>query len=101
MNGARWRRGWARRGRALAMRGDNARLHAEAAALRRRLRDAQGQAALLLALARARLARSMMAPNGGFGGVVGHVAPADLVGVAPPPPQQMAGGAVVASMMTS
>lgn len=60
--------------RALAARLDNARLQAEARALRRRLGVAQRQAVLLLALARARLARAQ----------VGTGAPV----VAVPPPQQ-------------
>ncbi|XP_062187911.1 transcription factor HBP-1a-like [Phragmites australis] len=51
-------------GRALDVRCDNARLSAEAGALRRRLGEAQRHAVLLLALARARLART--ASGGGL-----------------------------------
>uniref|UniRef100_K4A0N9 BZIP domain-containing protein n=2 Tax=Setaria italica TaxID=4555 RepID=K4A0N9_SETIT len=51
--------------RALAVRLDNARLGAEAGALRRRLREAQRQAVLLLALARAQMAPSAVGIGGG------------------------------------
>ncbi|OEL28595.1 hypothetical protein BAE44_0010388 [Dichanthelium oligosanthes] len=72
--------------RALAVRLDNARLGAEAGALRRRLGEAQRQAVLLLALARARLART----------AVGRISSEH----APVVPPQLAGSAAGA-MMTS
>ncbi|CAL5091615.1 unnamed protein product [Urochloa decumbens] len=74
--------------RALAVRLDNARLAAEACALRRRLGEAQRQAVLLLALARARLARAAAVGVAGAGGRAQVVTP------------QLAGGGSVPGMMT-